>query len=300
MKRTDFLNHVGWTGAGIVYTLSATGIATSAEQNAPSTFSFVQISDSHLGFSGTANPDVSDTLKQAVDSINALAQQPAFVIHTGDITHLSKATEFDTGKQILGALKAPLVTIPGEHDSIGTPSGKNYFAAFGTRNVRDGINDSKQGWYSWTQSGAHFVALVNVFNFETMGVLGQAQLDWLARDLAPLKSSTPVVVFGHVPLYALYPNWGWTTEDGGKALALLARFDAITVLNGHIHQIIEHTEGNISFRTAAPTAYPLPSPGVGDKPKPVTLPHNELLSKLGYRSVALNGPNVTVEQHQLT
>jgi Icc protein len=304
MKRTDFLNHVAWTGAGVVYTVTAAGLAVpaladSAVPGIGRRLSFVQVSDSHLGFTGTANHDVTGTLAKAVDAINALPDQPAFVIHTGDITHLSKAAQFDTARQILGSLRAPLVTIPGEHDTIGTPSGKQYLEAFGSRNRRDGMNDSGKGWYSWDQGGAHFIALVNVFAFEAMGLLGQEQIDWLTKDLASQKSDTPIVVFSHVPLYALYPAWGWTTDDGSKALALLSRFDAATVLNGHIHQIIEHSEGNIRFHTASPTAYPLPAPGSAPKPGPVTVPPGELLGMLGFRSVTLTNRDVAIAQHPL-
>ncbi|MBC5810583.1 MAG: metallophosphoesterase [Candidatus Eremiobacteraeota bacterium] len=261
------------TGLG---TMSSAASAASA-----SNFSFVQISDSHIGVKLAANDHVADTLKLAVDAINALPAQPAFVVHTGDVTHLSKAAEFDDAKQILSALKAPLIAIPGEHDVIGD-SGKNYFATFGRKEAQP------EGWYSFDMNGTHFVALVNVFNFETMGLLGAKQIDWLRRDLASRKVDTPVVVFGHVPLYALYEKWGWTTEDGTQALALLRRFSSVTVLNGHIHQVIEHTDGNIRFATLTATAYPQPAPGTAEKPGPLVVPKDRLLSVLGYRTVELS------------
>ncbi len=287
MRRGDFLSHVGWTGAGVLWTMGASGLLTgrAAAQNADAgEFSFVQISDSHIGFHQAANPDVAGTLKDAIDAINALPRQPAFVIHTGDITHLSKGEQFDTAKQILGTLKAPLFALPGEHDFIGsTPSA--YFDAFSG----EPMQNSKDGWYSWDQNGVHFVALINVFDFEKMGLLGNDQLSWLKSDLAAQRTQTPIVVFAHVPLYALYPEWGWTTEDGSKALALLTRFDRVTVLNGHIHQIIRHREGNIEFATADATAYPQPAPGKAAKPGPVTLPKDALLKAVGYRTVVLNG-----------
>lgn len=303
MKRNTFLEHIAWTGAGIAYALTAEGVVrgtalgNGAEPSGPT---FLQISDSHLGFKGTANPNVADTLERAVNAINALAVQPAFVIHTGDITHLAKPEQFDTGKQILASLKAPLFTIPGEHDTIGSDRARNYFDAFGKNNAREGVNDSKRGWYSFDLNGVHFVALVNVFDFEKMGLLGTEQISWLEKDLSAHRGSTPLVVFGHVPLYALYPKWGWTTDDSTKVLAMLRRFDAVTVLNGHIHQVIEHTEGNMRFYTASPTAYPLPAPGHGDKPKPVTIPHDALLAVLGYRTVQFeHGNTAQVTQHRL-
>jgi 3',5'-cyclic AMP phosphodiesterase CpdA len=281
MKRSDFLEHVSWTGAGIAWTLSASGLMTSvadARGMKTGALSFVQISDSHIGFTRPENPDVAGTLKKTIDDINALPVQPSFVVHTGDLTHLAKPEQFDTVKTMLAQLKAPLVVMPGEHDVIGSPD--NYNAAFGSK-------DAPQGWHSFDMNGVHFVTLVNVFNFEIDGKLGQDQLDWVTKDLAAQKPSTPIVVFGHVPLYALYPQWGWTTEDGAAVLAQLARFDAVTVLNGHIHQIIQHTEGNIKFATAASTAYPQPAPGTADKPGPLKVPDGQLLGVLGYRTVGL-------------
>lgn len=287
MRRGDFLAHVGWTGAGIAYVLTAHGVVRAAEQsNAPL---FVQISDSHIGFHQAANPDVTATLKATIDAINALPSQPQFVIHTGDVTHLAKADQFDTAKQLLGTLKAPLVVLPGEHDMIGSQTA--FYKVFPPKS-------GSSGWFSWDANGIHYVALVNVFDFEQMGLLGNDQLAWLEHDLAPLPASQPIVVFGHVPLYALYPKWGWTTSDGAKALAQLARFDAVTVLNGHIHQVIEHTEGKIRFATANATAYPQPAPGTAPKPGPLTLPHDQLLHVLGYRTVEMAGATPTI--HDVT
>src|SRR5579863_4312076 len=279
MKRDDFLKHVAWTGTGIAWSLSGTGLFSAGALAADGGISFVQISDSHIGFSHPENPDVIGTLQQTIAGINAMPVQPSFVVHTGDVTHLAKPAQFDTAKQVLGTLKAPLIVLPGEHDVIGSPQA--FFDAF-----RRG--DAPNGWFSWDQGGVHFLSLVNVFNFEIDGKLGTEQLDFVEKDLASQKSSTPIVVFAHVPLYALFPPWGWTTEDGSRVLAALKRFDAVTVLNGHIHQVVQHTEGNIRFATAAATAYPQPAPGTAPKPGPLMVPHEELLSHLGYRSVALD------------
>jgi Icc protein len=280
MKRKDFIGHVGWTGAGIAWSLSATGLMTAVAdaRGAGGDLTFVQISDSHIGFARPENPDVTGTLQKTIDAINAMPKQPAFVVHTGDLTHLSKPEQFDTVKSMLGTLKAALVVMPGEHDVIGGSDA--YTAAFGTKDVPN-------IWHSFDRGGVHFVVLVNVFNFEIDGKLGREQIDWVTQDLAAQKSSTPIVVFGHVPLYALYPQWGWTTEDGTAVLALLQRFDAVTVLNGHIHQVIQHTEGNIRFATAASTAYPQPAPGTATKPGPLLVPPASLLGVIGYRSVHL-------------
>ena len=281
MKRGTFLEHVAWTGSGIAWTFTAAGLLEGAPAGAAGTgaFSFVQISDSHIGFARPENPDVLGTFSKTIAAINALPQQPAFVVHTGDVTHLSKPAQFDAAKHVLATLRAPLIVLPGEHDVIGSTDG--FFAAFGR-------TDAPRGWFSFDQGGIHFLSLVNVFNFEVDGKLGNDQLDFVEQDLAAQKKSTPIVVFGHVPLYALYPQWGWTTQDGARVLAALGRFDAVTVLNGHIHQVITHTEGNIRFATAASTAYPQPYPGTADKPGPLKVADDRLLKLLGYRSVVLD------------
>jgi 3',5'-cyclic AMP phosphodiesterase CpdA len=282
MKRRDFLEHVAWTGAGIAYTLSANGIltATAVADMPQSAIDFVQISDSHIGFHQEANPDVAGTLRAAVAAINALPEQPQFVVHTGDVTHLSRPEQFDTAKSILSELRAPLIVLPGEHDFVGSDH-KRFFEIFPSP-------DKRSTWHSWDRNGTHFIALVNVFSFEKMGLLGSEQLTWLENDLKAHKRSTPIVVFAHVPLYALYPQWGWTTEDGAKALAMLRSFERVTVLNGHIHQVVRYREGSITFATANATAYPQPKPGTAPKPGPLTLPHTALLQAIGYRKVELH------------
>ncbi|MBV8883791.1 MAG: metallophosphoesterase [Chroococcidiopsidaceae cyanobacterium CP_BM_RX_35] len=302
MQRRKFINHVGWTGLGIVWAVSGENLLTSctigtsaAKKQLDSTsLSFVQISDSHIGFHKPANEHVTATLQKAIDAINALPTPPAFVVHTGDITHLSKPAEFDQAKQLLSQLKVPLFTLPGEHDVIGD-RGKAYSEAFSQ-------GDKTEGLQLWDHSGVHFVSLTNVLDFgETgEGKLGQAQLDLLAKDLAAQKPDTPLVVFSHIPLYDLYPKWGWATADAAKVLSLLSRFSSVTVLNGHIHQVVHHTEGNIRFSTAAATAYPLPPPGQGAQPAPVTLPENHLLAALGFRTVEFAPrQDVKVDQHSL-
>jgi Icc protein len=281
VKRRDFVHHVAWTGAGIVYALGADGLARAADAATPG-FTFVQISDSHIGYSGPANEDVRGTLQRAVTAVNAMPNQPAFVIHTGDVTHLSKQTEFDDARAVLSSLRAPLITLPGEHDVIGAEGPKRFASAFARKDA------AGRGWSSWDQGGAHFVALINVGEGETMGQLGDEQLAWLQNDLAARKAETPIVVFGHVPLFAAAPEWGWTTTDGVKAIALLRRFGAVTVLNGHIHQVLEHQDGSIRFATARATAFPQAAPGTaGAKPGPMKVAPDSLLGVLGYRTVEL-------------
>jgi len=282
MRRAAFLEHVAWTGAGIAYSLGAGGLMAGRAVASASaqTVDFVQISDSHIGFHQAANPDVAGTLAMAVDAINALPSQPAFVVHCGDVTHLSTPAQFDDARAVLSRLRAPLIALPGEHDVLGNDF-KPYLAAFKIPGSKPG------GWSSWDAKGVHYVALVNVFDFEKMGMLGNDQLDWLAKDLVGVAPSVPVVVFTHAPLYALYPDWGWTTADGAAALALLRRFDRVTMLSGHIHQVLTHQDGNIVFASADSTAYPQPKPGTAAKPGPVTLPHDDLLHAIGYRTVRL-------------
>jgi 3',5'-cyclic AMP phosphodiesterase CpdA len=210
--------------------------------------------------------------------------QPSFVIHTGDVTHLSKAAEFDDARAILSTLRAPLIALPGEHDVIGAEGPKRFAAAFGRKDA------AGRGWSSWDQGGIHFVALINVGEGETMGMLGDEQLAWLQHDLAGRKAETPLVVFGHVPLFAVAPEWGWTTTDGTKAIAMLRRFNAVTVLNGHIHQVVEQTDGAIRFATARSTAFPQAAPGTpGAKPGPMKVAPDSLLGVLGYRTVQIEG-----------
>ncbi len=302
MQRRKFIEHVSWTGLGIVWAVGSNGLFTACqvgEQTAQNTsttspFSFVQISDTHIGFKKPANEHVTDTLQKTINAINALPTPPAFVVHTGDISHLSKPEEFDLAKQLLSQLKVPLVTLPGEHDTIGD-RGKAYEEAFLRKDVREGLQ-------VWDQAGIHFVSLTNVLDFGTTGSgkLGQAQLDVLAKDLAGQKSDTPLVIFSHIPLYDLYPKWGWATADSAQLLSLLSRFASVTVLTGHIHQVIEHSEGNIRFHTATTTAYPLPAPGHGEKPSPVKLPEKSLLAELGFRTVeVMTGKKIRVDQHSL-
>jgi 3',5'-cyclic-AMP phosphodiesterase len=302
MQRRKFIEHVSWTGLGIVWSVGANGLFTACqveEPNAPklstaSPLSFVQISDTHIGFNKPANKHVEDTLQKTIDAINALPTPPAFVVHTGDISHLSKPAEFDLAKQLLSQLKVPLFTLPGEHDTIGD-RGKAYEEAFPRKDVREGLQ-------VWDEGGIHFVSLTNVLDFGATGTgkLGQAQLDLLAKDLEGQKKDTPLVVFSHIPLYELYPKWGWATADSAQLLSLLSRFASVTVLTGHIHQVIEHSEGNIRFHTASATAYPLPAPGHGDKPSPVKLSETNLLSVLGYRTVeVVSQKDVKVDQHSL-
>ena len=289
-SRRDTLKCLAFGGTGTLFVLTGgifqpmdLAIASASKDTvaAIGTPLFVQISDSHIGFNKDANPDVKGTLAHAIGLINAIPATPAFVIHTGDITHLSRAEEFDTAEQILNSLKpGELHTVPGEPD-VADATQSEYFKRFGQAS-------GNRGHYSFDHAGVHFVALVNVMNFKPggLGELGDDQLRWLEDDLRSRPSSTPVVVFAHMPLWTIYEPWGWGTGDSGRAMSLLRRFGSVTVLNGHIHQIVRKVEGNITFHTARATAYPQPAPGQGSGPGPLKVPADQLASMLGVTSIA--------------
>ena len=282
IDRRGFLKCMAWAGTGLVWTFSG-GVPTSrlfgesVKGAKLSDFSFVQISDSHIGFNKPANADVTGTLQAALAKIDSAPAAPDFLIHTGDLTHSSKPGEFDALSQILGS-KRQVFYVPGEHDTS-VDDGKMYLERYG--------KDTKgNGWYSYDHKGVHFIGLVNVVQLEGMGKLGQPQLDWLAKDLHSLKSSTPIVLFAHIPLWAVYPTWGWGTSDSEQAFALLKRFGSVTVLNGHIHQVMQKVEGNVTFHSAMSTAFPQPAPGAAPAPGPMIVPAEQLRGMLGLTSVS--------------
>jgi Icc protein len=287
IDRRGFLKCMAWAGTGALWAMHG-GVLRSMPVGATADpggardaeLVFAQLSDSHIGFAKAANPEVTATLQEAVDRVNRLPRRPAFVLHTGDISQLSKATEFDTADQVLKGLRTDRVWfVPGEHDVL-EDNGKQYLERYGRKTQGD-------GWYSFDHSGVHFVALVNVLNLRAggLGNLGAQQIAWLRKDLARRSPSTPIVVFAHVPLWTVYPDWGWGTEDSGQALELLKRFGSVTVLNGHIHQVMQKVEGNIVFHTAMSTAFPQPAPGTAPSPGPLTVEPERLRSLLGLTSV---------------
>jgi 3',5'-cyclic-AMP phosphodiesterase len=283
IDRRGFLQCMAWAGTGVVWTMGADAASSSAFGQKPATkssgFTFVQISDSHMGFNKPANPDVTATLRVAVDKINTLPQTPDFIIHTGDLTHSSKPEEFDTLDQVMQGSKAKQVFyVPGEHDNS-VDDGKLYLERFGK-------GSKGKGWYSFDHKGVHFVGLVNSAALEGMGKLGADQLEWLAADLKGRSSSTPLVMFAHLPLWTVYPDWGWGTQDSEQALSYVKRFGSVTVLNGHIHQVMQKVEGNVAFHTAMSTAFPQPAPGSAPAPGPMKVPAEQLRSVLGIREVA--------------
>jgi|SRR5579862_1687096 len=287
--RRAALKCLAFGGAGTLFTLAG-GVFMPIELAAAATSErtrlgkplFVQISDTHIGFNKEANPDVSGTLSRTIALVNALPVQPALIIHTGDITHLSKPQEFDVAQQLLGQLRvSELHTVPGEHDTT-DPTVSEYFNRFGAAS-------GNKGYYSFDHAGVHFVALVNVLQFKPggLGTLGPEQLAWVQADLRGRSASTPIVVFAHMPLWSIYEPWGWGTGDAPALIAELRRFGSVTVLNGHIHQIVQKVEGNITFHTARSTAYPQPAAGEGSGPGPLKVPAEQLPAMLGVTNVTV-------------
>jgi 3',5'-cyclic-AMP phosphodiesterase len=295
IDRAGFIKCMAWAGTGVLWMMSGgllksygmsqlidktTGGLKKGLVLSKADFTFAQISDSHIGFNKPANPDVTGTLQAAVAKLNAMPVSPSFVLHTGDLSHLAQADEFDTLDQVLKSVKTDKIFyVPGEHDVL-NDNGKQYLDRYGkgTRGT---------GWYSFDMQGVHFIGLVNVVDMAEggLGVLGDEQLKWLEDDLKGKSDSTPIVVFAHIPLWAVYPQWGWGTRDSEQALALLRRFGSVSVLNGHIHQTMLKVEGNITFHTATSTAFPQPQPGAAAAPGPMKVPAEKLRSLLGLTDV---------------
>jgi 3',5'-cyclic AMP phosphodiesterase CpdA len=283
-SRRHVLKCMTWAGAGVLWTIGggvprSLGIIGEAQAETKGGLTFLQISDSHIGFDKPANPNAAGTLEEAIAKVKALPTKPKFMIHTGDITHLSKPKEFDDADRIIKTSGLDVHYVPGEHDIIDEEV-KLY-------RERYGKNAKGAGWYSFDQDGVHFVGLVNVVNLKAggLGNLGDEQLAWLADDLKGKSASTPIVVFAHIPLWVVYQQWGWGTEDGARALELLKRFGSVTVLNGHIHQVMQKVEGNVTFHTARSTAFPQPAPGAAPSPGPLKVPDDKLRSVLGIANV---------------
>jgi 3',5'-cyclic-AMP phosphodiesterase len=306
MTRRQLIRHTAWFGSAVVLAVaggevishiggsSASPVAAAAADD-PHALRFVQVSDSHIGFNGPANTDVAGSFSRAINQVNALGFRPDFVMHTGDLTHLSTPAQFDQVHQMLAGLNTGGVfTVPGEHDSV-DDHGQKYRARFGAGSRGD-------GWYSFDTKGVHVIALVNTLALEKLGHLGNDQMDFVRRDVAGLSSDTPIVVFSHIPLFAMYPTWGWGTDDATQALSYLRRFSSVTCLNGHVHQLFTKTDGNITFYSATTTAYPLPHPGQAPAPAPVTLPAGQLGDALGIRQVSYQPGqhNLAVKDTKLT
>jgi 3',5'-cyclic-AMP phosphodiesterase len=304
VDRRGFLKCMAWAGTGMVWAVSG-GILgcsrvdqqddkdrTADNAAAGASFTFVQVSDSHLGFSREPNRDVAETYRLAIDKINSLEPRPAFVLHTGDLTHLAKVEEFDAVDQLHRTIRTGQVyAVPGEHDLEGKEP-RRFMERYGQGAVSGGF-----GWRSFDYQGVHFIGLNNCMALRegSLGLLGQEQLAWLQRDLAGKDDSTPIVIFAHVPLWSVYPQWNWGTQDSAQAMELLARFGSVTVLNGHIHQILQKVEGKVTFHSARSTAFPQPEPGRAPTAGPIRdLPAGRLRSMLGVTKVTYVERNSTL------
>jgi 3',5'-cyclic AMP phosphodiesterase CpdA len=286
LNRRKVLECMTWVGTGVLWTISAgvphsiglIGEAAAAETRG---LTFAQISDSHVGFDKPANPNARGTLEEAIAKITALPDKPAFMIHTGDITHLSKEKEFDDADSIISQSRLDVHYVPGEHDFL-DPEQKLYRERY-ARAAKGA------GWYSFDANGVHFIGLNNVVDLKAggLGNLGADQLEWLENDVKSRSASTPIVVFAHIPLWTVYQDWGWGTDDGAQALSYLKRFGSVTVLNGHIHQVMQKVEGNVTFHTARSTAFPQPAPGAAASPGPMKVPEEQLRQMLGIADVTL-------------
>jgi 3',5'-cyclic AMP phosphodiesterase CpdA len=284
VSRRKVLECMTWAGTGVLWTICggvphSLGIVNEAMAQSAGDLTFLQISDSHIGFDKPANPNAIGTLEEAIGKIKTLPVKPSFMIHTGDITHLSKVKEFDDADKIISLARLDVHYVPGEHDVIDDEA-KLY-------RERYGRGAKGAGWYSFDANGVHFIGLVNVVDLKAggLGNLGAEQLEWLDADLKGRSASTPIVVFAHIPLWAVYPTWGWGTEDGARALDTLKRFGSVTVLNGHIHQVMQKVEGNVTFHTARSTAFPQPAPGTAPSPGPMKVADDKLRTLLGISSV---------------
>ena len=284
VSRRKVLECMTWAGTGVLWTISggvprSLGLVDAANAAEPAGLTFLQISDSHIGFDKPANPNALGTLEEAINKVNAIQKKPSFMIHTGDITHLSKAAEFDNAEKIISQAKLDVHYVPGEHDFL--DEDRKFYKD------RYGKGTKGPGYYSFDANGVHFIGLVNVFDLKAggMGSLGAEQLEWLEDDVKGKSKSTPIVVLAHVPLWTVYPEWGWGTEDSAKALEYLKGFGSVTVLNGHIHQVMQKVEGNVTFHTARSTAFPQPAPGTAPSPGPMKVEDAKLRSLLGIASV---------------
>jgi len=286
ISRRKALECMTWAGTGLLWTVAggvpvSLGLLGEAQAAAPPKgFTFLQISDSHIGFDKPANPNAKGTLEEAIGKVGTMPAKPAFMIHTGDITHLSKPAEFDDADKIISQSRLDVHYVPGEHDVIDDER-KIYLDRYGAK-------AKGAGWYSFDQEGVHFIGLVNVVDLKAggLGNLGHDQLEWLEADLKGRSASTPIVVFAHIPLWTVYQDWGWGTEDSAQALGNLKRFGSVTVLNGHIHQIMQKVEGNVTFHTARSTAFPQPAPGTAPSPGPMKVADDKLRTMLGTSDIS--------------
>src|SRR5579859_3223381 len=286
-KRRDFLALMGL--GGIVFSSGLTGCATAGATPAAGggavpaagkreDFFFLQLSDTHWGFKGAPNPQADVTLEHAVATVNAVDVLPDFIVFTGDLTHTTddpaqRRERMKRFREIASALKVKDVRfLPGENDAA-PDHGEAYREAFGEPS------------YSFDHKGVHFVTIDNVSL--PGGTIGDAQLQWLAADLARLPPDVPLVVLTHRPLFPLLPEWEWATKDGDRAIEILSRRDNVTVFYGHIHQEHHQVTGKIAHHAARSLVFPLPAPGSVPKKAPLPWDPASPDHGLGWRSIAM-------------
>jgi hypothetical protein len=279
IDRRDFLKLTA-AGGGAVFFSALPGCAATGPGAASDTY-FVQLSDTHWGFNGPAvNPDARGTLPKAIAAVNALDPQPDFIVFTGDLTHttddpVERRKRLREFKEIAGGLRnANVRFMAGEHDAS-LDKGQAWMEFFG------------QTHYTFDHKGVHFVALDNVS--DPGARLGEAQLAWLAADLAKQPRDAPLVVLTHRPLFDLAPEWDWATRDGAQALALLMPFRNVTVLYGHIHQEHHHMSNHIAHHSAKSLIFPLPAPKSQLKREPIKWDAANPYRGLGFRDVSVEG-----------
>jgi hypothetical protein len=277
LERRDFLKLAGLGGAVFASGLGYLSGAAARPDEQGRDFYFVQLSDTHWGFSGPQiNPDADGTLKKAVAAVNALRHQPDFIVFTGDLTHttddpLERRKRLREFREIAATLKVKDVRfMPGEHDAS-LDQGKAYREFFGDPT------------YAFDHKGIHFIVLDNVS--DPAALIGEEQLAWLKSDLDRLDRQAPIVVFTHRPLFDLYPQWDWATRDGAKAIELLMPYPNVTVFYGHIHQEHHHTTGHIAHHAARSLIFPLPAPGSVPKRMPIAWDAREPYKGLGLREI---------------
>ena len=268
-------------GGGAVYISGLAACAQAAMGNALASdasedFYFVQLSDTHWGFSGAPNPDAANTLRKAVASVNALQKQPDFIVFTGDLTHTTddpaerrrRMAEF---RDIVSALKVRQVRfMPGEHDAS-LDRGAAYKEFFGDT------------FYSFDHTGVHFIAVDNVS--DPGARIGDEQLAWMKDDLARRPAGSPIVVLTHRPLFDLVPKWDWATRDGAQAMEILMAYPQVTVFYGHIHQEHHQMTGHIAHHSAKSLIFPLPAPGSQPARTPLPWDPAQPNRGLGFREV---------------
>jgi 3',5'-cyclic AMP phosphodiesterase CpdA len=263
---------------GVVFASGLAGAAgkTKKKSDATEDFFFLQLSDTHWGYSGVSNPQADVTLPTAIATINATTARPDFVVFTGDLTHTTddaavRRQRLAGFKKLAGDLKVPTTYfLPGEHDAA-KDAGAAYGELLGPTH------------YTFDHKGVHFIALDNVS--DPAGAVGDAQIDWLAADLKKTSPKTPIVVLTHRPLFDLYPQWEWSTKDGAKVIDVLLPHKNVTVFYGHIHQEHHHDTEHIAHHAARSLVFALPAPGSVPKKAPLAFDASAPFSGLGYRRV---------------